>query len=221
MNISESDFLADRAKLEAHYDKVSGIYLEDFPIENAELFFDVLKESFPGEIIFNAGCGPGKQSNFMQEQGFHVIGADISENTVNISRKNYPNILVGKLDITEIDEYLPENLVAGVYSGFVDHHLSEEASRKAMRAQYKILKPGGVLYMATQVGDDNERVELTHPNEGEDVPIYLRRASKILEIAEDSGFLNLRLWRRNPRPNEYKCDKLYIFAMKRIENLSE
>jgi ubiquinone/menaquinone biosynthesis C-methylase UbiE len=44
------------------------------------------------KTALDLGCGPGAYCKMLQDRGYDVTGADYSEATINVTRKNYPGI---------------------------------------------------------------------------------------------------------------------------------
>ncbi|MFO7796128.1 MAG: class I SAM-dependent methyltransferase [Promethearchaeia archaeon] len=96
--------------------------------------------------IIDAGCGFGKWVIFLKNRGYNIIGID--NNEIAISKlKTYDNTLnIQYGDILNLD--FPDNSFdAYISMGVVEHFL--EGPDKALKEAYRIIKPGGLLFLST------------------------------------------------------------------------
>lgn len=95
------------------------------------------------------GCGLGRFSGFMAEQGVKATGIDFSAIAIEKAKKrvadikNKPCFLVG--DVTNLNEITEEFDVSFDVGCF--HCLNETNQKKYIGEVYKLLKPGGVLLL--------------------------------------------------------------------------
>ena len=116
------------------------------------------------EIIIDAGCGDGRNSLFLAQCGFSVLGIDISEKAVEIARSRafkagYTNLMFAIDDICSMRTI-----------GYVDAILCADAlgqvpdPKKVIEAFFKVLRPGGVLVANVYDNeDDTYGVGKPHP----------------------------------------------------------
>ena len=104
-----------------------------------------LPEAKPGARLLDAGCGTGHFSAFFAEQGFEVVGVDISRNMIEAARsKRIPDTTFAVAGITALpfeDESF--DIVAAVT---VVEFLVEPD--KALEEMVRCLRPGGTLIVA-------------------------------------------------------------------------
>jgi len=91
------------------------------------------------------GCGLGRFSNFMAENGIKATGVDFSTiaiekaNKLIADKKNKPNFLVGDVtNLENISEQFDISLDVGCF-----HCLDEAGQQKYIEEVYRLLKPGG------------------------------------------------------------------------------
>ncbi len=92
-----------------------------------------------GNKVLDLGCGSGRDSIFLANQGFKVWGIDISKEAIRKAKgkKNKVNFQVG--DATKLS--FGDEFFDAVYSGWVLHFIALE---KPSREIYRILKKGGI-----------------------------------------------------------------------------
>ncbi len=119
-----------------------------------EAFVDVL---CAGACVLDVGSGAGlPYARLLADQGFKVVGVDISSRMVELARVNVPEALFLELSMTEMKF---EGEFDGALSVFSMLLLDPPRFREAAERIYLSLRPGGVLYLVL-----NEPRE-----EGEDV----------------------------------------------------
>jgi SAM-dependent methyltransferase len=102
--------------------------------------------------VLDAGCGPGRDVRMLTKNGYTVTGIDSSEKMVKIAQERNPDtkILVG--DIRRLP--FADALFDGVWSLASTVHFYEPDVLRALREYYRVLKPGGVLYIGVKAGKD-------------------------------------------------------------------
>ena len=109
---------------EAH-NAIAEKYYELYKDDTSDLkYFDFFLEDCKPRIL-DLGCGMGHYSNYMYNKGFDVVGIDISENMINIAKRNNPNIEFIVSDICDLD-VIKNYKFGGVILAYVLQHLSKE-----------------------------------------------------------------------------------------------
>lgn len=97
----------------------------------------------PGGKVLDYGSGDGNYLSFFHSLGFDIVGAEISDTLIRASRK-------AGLSMTKVDDFdrvpFPDATFDVVYLMQVFEHLREP--RRFMSELSRILKPGGMLYLA-------------------------------------------------------------------------
>jgi SAM-dependent methyltransferase len=97
-----------------------------------------------GDKLLEIGCGTGLFTGKVYEAtGANIIGTDISEDLLEVARKQHPEIEFRVADAMDLD--FPDNTFDGVYGSSIIHHLDME---KAMKEIWRVLKPGGSTVFA-------------------------------------------------------------------------
>lgn len=110
--------------------------------------------------VADIGCGSGRHSLMMLNEGFSVIGIDSSETSINIARKitgSYPQERVQFL-VKNIIQGLPfeDNSIDAVVCWGVLHYLVGLQVRFVLDEVKRILKPGGKFALTLRSIDDSE-----------------------------------------------------------------
>jgi ubiquinone/menaquinone biosynthesis C-methylase UbiE len=124
-----------------------------------------LREVKPGALLLDAGCGTGHFSAFFIEQGFKVVGADISWNMIEMARSK--RILGATFAVAGITALPFEDESFDVVAAVtVVEFLTEP--RKALDEMVRCLRPGGTLIIAAL----NESSPLARQRRWRDSPTF-------------------------------------------------
>jgi len=97
--------------------------------------------------ILDLGCGNGALSNYLQRQGFSVLGCDVDEMGVNIASSSGSGAIFKRVGVYDSPCALGEKGFDAVVSTEVIEHLYLPAALP--RFAREILKPGGYLIITT------------------------------------------------------------------------
>lgn len=97
--------------------------------------------------ILDLGCGNGALSNYLQRQGFSVLGCDIDEMGVNIASSSGSGAIFKRVGVYDSPSALGEKSFDAVVSTEVIEHLYLPAALP--RFAREVLKPGGYLIITT------------------------------------------------------------------------
>jgi SAM-dependent methyltransferase len=92
-----------------------------------------------GDKLLEIGCGTGLfTEKVYRATKAQIIATDISEDLLEIARKQHPNITFHADDAMNIS--YPDNSFEGVYGSSIIHHLD---LKRSMEEIFRVLKPGG------------------------------------------------------------------------------
>lgn len=113
--------------------------------------YALLREFFvPGGATADIGCGAGRDTAWLDAQGFEVVGYDPSQGLIEQARLRYPSLSFRTAALPELE---------GIGSGAFDNvlcetvlmHLPVEEVAHACARLLDVLRPGGVLYLSWRV----------------------------------------------------------------------
>ena len=133
-------------------------------IETAQSLVNCLKKhiDLKNKKILDWGCGPGRIIRHLPDiigNGCKYYGTDYNKRSIDWCIKNlkgmnfYQNSLTAKLPY-------PDNFFDVIYGISIFTHLSESLHYSWYNEVYRILKPGGIMYLTTQ--GNNYKVKLTN-----------------------------------------------------------
>lgn len=106
-------------------------------------------ELLPGKHILDLGCGSGDHGLFFKEQGLEVSAVDISKEMVALAREKGVGAEI--MDIEQL-AFAPATF-DGIWSVTSLLHIPKAMLPKVIKDLYRILKPGGILYVCVKEGE--------------------------------------------------------------------
>ncbi len=124
------------------HDQILGEEIRLCPLQTIH---DPLLRLLPKEgKILEAGCGQGRWVVYLHQKGYKTIGLEIYEDALKGTKKEFPSLPLIRGDVLRLPH--PENSISAIISlGVVEHF--EMGSEEALREMYRILRPGGLLFL--------------------------------------------------------------------------
>ena len=98
-----------------------------------------------GAEILDLACGKGRHAMMLHQLGFEVLGADLSENSINEAKKNEKDGLT--FQVQDMREIIPQKQFDAVFNLFTSFGYFEDTSDnvKVIQAVFQMLKSKGIL----------------------------------------------------------------------------
>jgi SAM-dependent methyltransferase len=162
--------------------------------------------------VCDLGCGPGHVARYLHERGVRVTGLDLSAEMVEQARRLNPGIEFRRGNMLSLD--LEDGAWGGIAAFYSIIHVPRTEIAVALAEIKRVLRPGGVLLLASHVGD-----ETVHLDEwwGQPVSLDFRffRPEDLAEFLRRAGFEVEEIVEREPYPDvEHPSRRAYIFARK-------
>ncbi|MCG3225373.1 MAG: class I SAM-dependent methyltransferase [Candidatus Heimdallarchaeota archaeon] len=136
-----------------------------------------------GAKILDVGCGAGVPvTKYLVDEGFSVIGIDISEEMLSLAKKHVPKGEFLKADMSEMD-FLDDSF-DGIVSFYAIIHLPREKHAFLFKKFRRILKPRGIML----IGLGSSESEDTGEYFGTKMFWSHYSAEQSLELVKDAGF---------------------------------
>lgn len=169
---------ADVTETRAAYDLVAEDYADLLRDELAGSVYDramlgVFAEQIAragGGLVGDLGCGPGRIAGYLAGLGMDVAGIDLSPRMVEVARRDHP---AARFEVASMAA-LPfaDAELAGALAWYSIIHTPNDRQGELFAEFARVVRPGGTMLLAFQVGDDV--VHVTH-GYGHDVDIHAWR----------------------------------------------
>ncbi|UCH92845.1 MAG: class I SAM-dependent methyltransferase [Candidatus Aminicenantes bacterium] len=111
--------------------------------KQVQLIINTLKLSKQSTIL-DLGCGEGRYTAIFKNQGYQVLGLDLSETLVKYGKKKNPqlDLVVGDM------RFIPGrfDLILSLFTSF-GYFEEDEENERVIRSVYQSLDPGGIYWL--------------------------------------------------------------------------
>ncbi len=208
------DVLATRTAYDAvaeSYAELLATELAAKPLDRAMLaaFADQVREAGGGPVA-DLGCGPGRVTAHLTGLGLDAFGVDLSPEMVRVARHRHPGLRFDEGSMASLD--LPDHHLAGIVAWYSVIHTPPERLPQIVAEFARVLRGGGPLLLAFQVGDDRVHLEQAY---GHAISLHAYRLvpDRIAELLSEAGLpVHARLT-REPEQLE-KVRQAFLLARK-------
>jgi SAM-dependent methyltransferase len=99
------------------------------------------------EIVVDLACGTGDFVEMLKESGIRAIGVDLDETCCAVARER--GLQVVNLDVIDYLSRQESQSIDGIFSAHLVEHLQFEVVLRMFQESYRVLRPGGVIVIAT------------------------------------------------------------------------
>jgi len=202
----------------AAYDAVAADYaallreeLAHKPFDRAMLstFAELVQTAGDGPVA-DVGCGPGRVTAHLHELGLNAFGIDLSAEMIAVARRTHHHLRFDEGSMAALD--LADASVSGVVAWYSIIHTPREALPAVFAEFHRVLRSGGYLLLAFQVGD--ECVHLDHAYGHElSLDAYRLPPGAIADLLSRAGLTLQASLEREPGEEE-KTPQAYLLARK-------
>lgn len=190
------------------YEQTADLYDSLYPYvnrENIDFFIDKIN----GDKILDIGCGSGRDAEYFVNKGLDVIGIDLSNRFIEISKAKVPNAQFIKMDMRNIN--FPVNSFDGIWSIASLLHIPKLEIKDTIIKFREVLKTNGIVYISVKLGE-GERFVKKDRYKGLEKFFAFYTESEISDLLKDYGFEIIKL-------SLYKVPKqdtwIDVFAIKK------
>ncbi len=142
------------------YDAIAESYAEVFrseldeaPLDRALLagFAETVLRDHPDAEVLEVGSGPGTVTAYLHSLGLDVSGIDVSPGMVEVARRAHPAVGFEVGDMAALAR--PAAGLSGLVAWYSFIHVPGAQRQDVLGEFYRVLRPGGHLLLAFQVGD--------------------------------------------------------------------
>ena len=152
----------------------------------------------PGAAVLEIGCGMGANALYLASKGYRASGVDISPTAILSARDQASDRrLAVAFAVADVSSFIPvqSGTLDAVIDGNCLHCIIGEARTRTLVEIRRVLKPGGVLYVSSMIGDPKQELaEGKFDRESrcqvvDGVPWrYMPHASELFAELEAAGF---------------------------------
>jgi SAM-dependent methyltransferase len=117
----------------------------------------------PGARVLEVGCGPGRVTAHLAGLGLAATGIDLSPGMVAEARRRHPGLPFAVANLLELP--VEDGALDGVVAWYSLIHLPPDRLPAAVAELARVLRPGGRLLTAFQVGDQQLRLDSGYGHE--------------------------------------------------------
>lgn len=164
-------------------------------------------------LAIDVGSGPGQVSRYLADRGLAVVALDLAPGMLTLGGQDRR---AGGVCADMRRVPLRSGSCAGAIAFYSLQHLPRHELPVVLTELRRVLRPGGVLAIATHLGDGE--VCLTEFLGHRISPLggTLHNELDIEQELVRHSFAIVERRRRDPRPNEYPSQRLYVLAERRI-----
>lgn len=152
-----ADLTATRAGYDAlaeQYGDLSQAALDAAPLDRALLgaFAEMVGADHPDGLVLDVGSGPGTVAAHLARLGLRAHGIDLSPAMVDRARRAHPAVGFAVGEMGALDA--ADDAAAGLVAWYSLIHVPARRRPQVIDEFHRVLRPGGHLLLAFQVGDD-------------------------------------------------------------------
>jgi SAM-dependent methyltransferase len=206
----------DSSAVRAAYEVAAEDYAEAFADDLLELAADrevldlVVRGTARAESVLDLGCGPGQVGEYLRQRGLRVVGIDLAFQMLLVARKRTGASCFACGDMRSIP--LRTASLSGVVAFYSVHHLPRSELGSALAEIHRILKPDGLLAIATHLGESEVYTNSFLGHEIETVGGTLYGEGELVGLLESESFEIEDIRRRDPLPHEHESKRIYLIS---------
>jgi SAM-dependent methyltransferase len=213
--VTELDFLQ---RTRDGYDRTAAMYaerfhghLDDKPLDRAMLtgFAGLVNRG----VVADIGCGTGATSRMLADAGLDVAGIDLSPNMIAVARRLNPDLRFHVGSMTSLD--FDDGHLDGICAWYSVIHIPDDQLPQVFSEFRRVLRPGGWLLMAFQVGEQPREFKQAF---GEQVSLtfYRRQPDAVALLLDAAGLEPYAGLVREPDDDNFESTpQAYLIARSR------
>lgn len=162
----------------------------------------------PHGTVLDAGCGTGRFGPAFLERGLRVVGIDASRAMLGVAKKLAPRGGFCEMDLRRLG--FADATFDGVWTVAVVLHLGPDALAHALTEMRRVLKPDGILFLATRTTTTEKTV--TEPATEGGVMIVHYYTEKTLAAGLARAGIEVLLENQEPDDLGRRFDYVYLLA---------
>jgi SAM-dependent methyltransferase len=157
--------------------------------------------------VAEIGSGPGRITAHLASLGLDVRGIDLSPAMVAEARRRHPSLEFSVGSMTALD--LPDGGLDGLVAWYSVIHVPPSRHRAVYAGFRRALRPGGLLLLAFQCGDERRRLTNAYGHDGLALDAYRLPPDRVGQELAACGFEPVACLVREPAASE-KTRQAYL-----------
>ena len=156
-------------------------------------FADLVRGEGP---VADLGCGTGRVTAYLASAGLDITGIDLTPEMLAVARRDHPELRFSEGSLLGLD--LPDGGLAGAVAWYSTIHTPPARLPEVCAELFRVLRPGGHLQLAFQVGDERQHLTDWHGHDGLSLDAYRLPVERVCELVTAAGFEVLTQVLRDP-----------------------
>ena len=127
---------------------ISDSWVGEFERQLLDRFLETIAVSSPN--VLDIGCGNGKDTSYLGEQGAAPLGIDISSGMLEAARKHVAEGILLQMDMRALG--FSDELFDGVWANGCIYHVPKTDFVQVLKEILRVLKPKGVFSFTAKAG---------------------------------------------------------------------
>jgi ubiquinone/menaquinone biosynthesis C-methylase UbiE len=171
------------------------------------LFAELVRSARSGAVA-DVGCGPGRITAHLRDLGLDVFGIDLSPGMVEVARRDHPDLRFEVGSMTDLA--LDDASLTGLVAWYSLIHVPDDELPRVLGHVRRVVRPGGVVLLAFQVGDESRLKTEGYGGHPMSVHVHLRRPERLAAVLDAAGLpVEAHLLHR---PEETPTPQAYLIA---------
>lgn len=167
------------------YNKISKIYADYTEKKLMQYQLSKFTLLLLGKKVLDAGCGVGRDVDYMREDGLDAVGVDLSEGILDEAKKRYPKSKFKLMDFRKMS--FKNGSFDGIWSMAGIVHVDRSEVLSVLKEFSRVLKAKGALYVAVVEGEGEEEVRKEKYSNEPRVYVYFKQ-DEMERYLKDAGF---------------------------------
>jgi ubiquinone/menaquinone biosynthesis C-methylase UbiE len=198
----------------AAYDLTAEDYAEAFTDDllrlrvDREVLDSAAERARGSSPVLDLGCGPGQVGQYLRERGLRAVGLDLAIQMLLVARRRTGNRSLVTGDMRSAP--FRSGSFSAVVAFYSIHHLPRPALGTVLAEIRRVLKPTGLLVIATHLGKSEVYTSEFLGHHIETVGGTLYGSDELLHELQSQSFVVDDVRYRDPLPNEHKSERIYV-----------
>lgn len=104
-----------------------------------------------GGHVLDVGCGPGTFTQLLSDEGFEVVGIDLSPDMLAQAKRRSPHVALHEMDMRTLE--FDDTSFDGILAAFSLIHIPDNEISQVLSEFHRVLRPNGALLIIGQLGE--------------------------------------------------------------------